>query len=168
MSNTPLPHLAELTPKRSHASIVLVLACVAQLMVVLDVSVVMVALPQMRHDLHLSVAGQQWVVNAYTLTFAGFLLLGGRAADLWGRKRIFLLGLALFTLFSLLGGLAQNGTWLVLARAAQGLGGAVLAPATLSLLTTTFPEPNERRRALGAWSATAASGAAIGVLLAGS
>ena len=167
MSNAPLPHLTELTAKRSHASIVLVLACVAQLMVVLDVSVVMVALPQMRHDLHLSVAGQQWVVNAYTLTFAGFLLLGGRAADLWGRKRIFLLGLALFTLFSLLGGLAQNGTWLVLARAAQGLGGAVLAPATLSLLTTTFPEPNERRRALGAWSATAASGAAIGVLLGG-
>jgi EmrB/QacA subfamily drug resistance transporter len=157
----------QLTSKRSRASIVLFLACVAQLMVVLDVSVVIVALPQMRHDLHLSVAGQQWVVNAYTLTFAGFLMLGGRAADLWGRKRIFLLGLVLFTGFSLLGGLAQDGTWLVLARAAQGLGGAVLAPATLSLLTTTFPEPNDRRRALGAWSATAASGAAIGVLLGG-
>ena len=167
MSNALSPHLTKPTPTRSRASIVLVLACVAQLMVVLDVSVVIVALPQMRHDLHLSVAGQQWVVNAYTLTFAGFLMLGGRAADLWGRKRIFLLGLTLFTGFSLLGGLAQDGTWLVLARAAQGLGGAVLAPATLSLLTTSFPEPDERRKALGAWSATAASGAAIGVLLGG-
>jgi EmrB/QacA subfamily drug resistance transporter len=136
-------------------------------MVVLDVSVVMVALPQMRHDLHLSVTGQQWVVNAYTLTFAGFLMLGGRAADLFGRRRIFLLGLGLFTLCSLIGGLAQNGDWLIAARAAQGLGGAVLAPATLSLLTTNFPDADERRRALGAWSATAASGAAIGVLLGG-
>jgi EmrB/QacA subfamily drug resistance transporter len=136
-------------------------------MVVLDVSVVMVALPQMRHDLHLTVSGQQWVVNAYTLTFAGFLMLGGRAADLFGRKRVFLLGLTLFTGFSLVGGVAQSGTWLVTARAAQGLGGAVLAPATLSLLTTNFPDPDRRRRALGAWSATAASGAAIGVLLGG-
>jgi EmrB/QacA subfamily drug resistance transporter len=136
-------------------------------MVVLDVSVVMVALPQMRHDLHLTVTGQQWVVNAYTLAFAGFLMLGGRAADLFGRKRIFLLGLGLFTACSLLGGLALNGTWLVIARAAQGLGGAVLAPATLSLLTTNFPDADRRRRALGAWSATAASGAAIGVLLGG-
>ena len=167
MSYALSPQRTEPIPKRSHTSLVLIVACVAQLMVVLDVSVVMVALPQMRHDLHLTVAGQQWVVNAYTLTFAGFLLLGGRAADLWGRKRIFLLGLALFTGFSLLGGLAQNGTWLILARAAQGLGGAVLAPATLSLLITTFPAPDERRRALGAWSATAASGAAIGVLLGG-
>jgi EmrB/QacA subfamily drug resistance transporter len=152
---------------RSHASVVLAVCCLAQLMVVLDVSVVMVALPQMRHGLHLTVTGQQWVVNAYTLTFAGFLMLGGRAADLFGRKRIFLLGLGLFTVCSLIGGLAQNGDWLVAARAAQGLGGAVLAPATLSLLTTNFPNQDERRRALGAWSATAASGAAIGVLLGG-
>jgi EmrB/QacA subfamily drug resistance transporter len=167
MSYAPTPQLTEPTQWRSRTSMVLALCCVAQLMVVLDVSVVMVALPQMRHALHLSVAGQQWVVNAYTLSFAGFLMLGGRAADLWGRRRVFLLGLGLFTAFSLLGGLAQDGTWLVLARAAQGLGGAVLAPATLSLLTTSFPDPDARRRALGAWSATAASGAAIGVLLGG-
>jgi EmrB/QacA subfamily drug resistance transporter len=136
-------------------------------MVVLDVSIVNVALPQMRHSLHLSVSGQQWVVNAYTLTFAGFLLLGGRAADLFGRKRIFMLGLGLFTACSLLGGFAQSGGMLVAARAAQGIGGAILAPATLSLLTTRFVDPEGRRKALGAWSATAASGAAVGVLLGG-
>jgi EmrB/QacA subfamily drug resistance transporter len=121
----------------------------------------------MRLALGLSQSGQQWVVNAYTLTFAGFLLLGGRAADIFGRRLVFMAGLALFTVCSLLGGLATSGTELILARAAQGLGGAVLAPATLSLLTTNFTAPDERRKALGAWSATAASGAAIGVLLGG-
>ena len=146
---------------------VLALCCAAQFMVVLDISIVNVALPQMRHDLGLSTTGQQWVINAYTLTFAGFLMLGGRAADLFGRRRIFMLGLAIFTLCSLLGGLAQSGGWLIAARAAQGLGGAILAPATLSILTSTFTDPNERRRALGAWSATAASGAAVGVFLGG-
>jgi EmrB/QacA subfamily drug resistance transporter len=146
---------------------VLAVCCVAQFMVVLDVSIVNVALPQMRSDLGLSTSGQQWVVNAYTLTFAGFLMLGGRAADLFGRRRIFLLGLSLFTVCSLIGGLAQNGSWLIAARAAQGIGGAILAPATLSLLTSKFTDPHERRKALGAWSATAASGAAVGVLLGG-
>jgi EmrB/QacA subfamily drug resistance transporter len=146
---------------------VLAICCMAQFMVVLDVAIVNVALPQMRHDLGLSVAGQQWVVNAYTLTFAGLLMLGGRAGDLFGRRRVFMLGLGLFTVFSLMGGLAQNGPWLIAARAAQGVGGAILAPSTLSLLTTRFFEPAERRRALGAWSATAASGAAIGVLAGG-
>jgi EmrB/QacA subfamily drug resistance transporter len=146
---------------------VLAVCCMAQFMVVLDISIVNVALPQMRSGLHLSPADQQWVINAYTLTFAGLLLLGGRAADLFGRRRIFLLGLGLFTVFSLLGGLAQNGEWLVTARALQGASGAILAPATLSMLTTTFSDPTARRRALGAWSATAASGAAIGVLAGG-
>src|ERR1700685_4619313 len=98
---------------------VLALCCAAQFMVVLDISIVNVALPQMRHDLGLSTTGQQWVINAYTLTFAGFLMLGGRAADLFGRRRIFMLGLAIFTLCSLLGGLAQSGGWLIAARAAQ-------------------------------------------------
>ena len=146
---------------------VLAVCCLAQFMVVLDVSIVNVALPQMRDALGLSVTGQQWVVNVYTLTFAGLLMLGGRAADLFGRRRVFILGLGLFTVCSLLGGLAQSGAWLIAARAAQGVGGAILAPATLSLLTTTFVEPSARRRALGAWSATAASGAAVGVLLGG-
>jgi EmrB/QacA subfamily drug resistance transporter len=146
---------------------VLAICCMAQFMVVLDVAIVNVALPQMRQDLGLSVTGQQWVVNAYTLTFAGLLMLGGRAGDLFGRRRVFMLGLALFTFFSLMGGLAQTGPWLIAARAAQGVGGAILAPSTLSLLTVRFFEPAERRRALGAWSATAASGAAIGVLVGG-
>jgi EmrB/QacA subfamily drug resistance transporter len=152
---------------RSNAKAVLLICCAAQFMVVLDVSVVIVALPQMRHDLGLSVSGQQWVVNAYTLTFAGLLMLGGRAADLFGRKRVFIVGLAFFTACSLLGGLAQSGPWLIGARALQGVGGAILAPSTLSLLTTTFTGADERRRALGKWSATAASGAAIGVLAGG-
>jgi EmrB/QacA subfamily drug resistance transporter len=145
----------------------LAVCCLAQFMVVLDISIVNVALPQMKSGLHLSPGGQQWVINAYTLTFAGLLMLGGRAADLFGRRRVFLLGLGLFTGFSLLGGMAQNGAWLIAARALQGTAGAVLAPATLSLLTTTFTAPAARRRALGAWSATAASGAAIGVLAGG-
>jgi EmrB/QacA subfamily drug resistance transporter len=155
------------TGRRIPSWAVLAICCIAQFMVVLDISIVNVALPQMRHALHLSVAGQQWVVNAYTLTFAGFLLLGGRAADLFGRRRVFMVGLGLFTAFSLLGGLAQSGAMLIFARAAQGIGGAILAPATLSLLTTRFTAPDERRKALGAWSTTAASGAAIGVLLGG-
>jgi EmrB/QacA subfamily drug resistance transporter len=146
---------------------VLAVCCIAQFMVVLDVSIVNVALPKMRADLDLSATGQQWIINAYTLTFAGFLLLGGRAADLFGRRRVFLLGLALFTVCSLVGGLARNGGELIAARAVQGVGAALLAPATLSLLTTTFTEPAARRRALGAWSATAASGATAGVLAGG-
>ena len=146
---------------------VLAVCCVAQFMVVLDVSIVNVALPKMRADLDLSATAQQWIINAYTLTFAGFLLFGGRAADLFGRRRVFVLGLGVFTVCSLLGGLAHNGGELIAARAVQGVGGAILAPATLSLLTTTFTEPAARRRALGAWSATAASGAAAGVLAGG-
>jgi EmrB/QacA subfamily drug resistance transporter len=145
----------------------LAVCCIAQFMVVLDISIVNVALPRMKMGLHMSTGGLQWVVNAYTLTFAGLLMLGGRAADLFGRRRVFLLGVGLFTTFSLLGGLAQSGAWLITARALQGAAGAILAPATLSLLTTAFPAPAERRRALGAWSATAASGGAVGVLAGG-
>jgi len=154
-------------PLRQAAWAPLAVCCAAQFMVVLDISIVNVALPAMRVGLGLSQSGQQWVVNAYTLTFAGLLLLGGRAADLLGRRRVFIAGLGAFTACSLVGGLAQSGAWLIAARAAQGAGGAVLAPATLSLLTTRFVDPAERRRALGAWSATAAGGAAIGVLLGG-
>jgi EmrB/QacA subfamily drug resistance transporter len=146
---------------------VLAICAVAQFMVVLDVSIVNVALPQMRADLGLSITGQQWVVNAYTLTFAGFLLLGGRAADLFGRRQVFMLGLSLFTGASLIGGLAQGGVWLIAARAAQGIGGAILAPTSLSILTSIFTDMTERRRAVGVWSATAASGSAAGVLAGG-
>jgi EmrB/QacA subfamily drug resistance transporter len=146
---------------------VLTICAVAQFMVVLDVTIVNVALPQMRDALGLSITGQQWVVNAYTLTFAGFLMLGGRAADLFGRRRVFMLGLSLFTGASLIGGLAQGGAWLIAARAAQGIGGAILAPTSLTILTSTFTDMNERRRAIGVWSATAASGSAAGVLAGG-
>ncbi len=146
---------------------VLAIASLAQFMVILDVSIVNVALPSMRTDLGLSTSGLQWVVNAYALAFAGLLLLGGRAADLFGHTRVFVLGVALFSLASLVGGFAQSEAWLVAARAAQGVGGAVLAPATLSLLTTTYTEPAARGRALGVWGAVAGAGGAMGGLVGG-
>jgi EmrB/QacA subfamily drug resistance transporter len=152
---------------RRPAAIVLAVVCVAQFMVVLDISIVNVALPSMKSDLHMSQNALGWVLNAYTLTFAGFLLLGGRAADLWGRRRLFLIGVALFSLTSLLGGLAQTGGELIGARALQGIGGAVLSPATLTILTTTFTDPRARTRALGAWSAVAGAGGATGVIAGG-
>jgi EmrB/QacA subfamily drug resistance transporter len=150
-----------------HLTATLLLACLAQFMVILDVSVVNVALPSIRNGLHFSEADLQWVVNAYTVTFAGFLLLGGRAADLLGRRRVFVGGLLLFALASLVGGLAQSQTWLIAARAAQGLGGAIIAPASLSILTTTFPEGPARNQAVGIWGAMGGAGGAAGVLLGG-
>jgi len=121
---------------RSHSRATLALACLAQLMVTLDLSVVNVALPAIRNGLHFSADDLQWVVNAYTITFAGFLLLGGRAADLLGRRRTFVAGLTLFWLASLAGGLAASEGILITARALQGLGGAIVAPASLSIITT--------------------------------
>ncbi|MEU3217960.1 MFS transporter [Streptomyces sp. NPDC006971] len=142
-------------------------ACVGQFLVVLDVSVVNVALPSMRTDLGMSPAGLQWVLNAYSIAFAGFMLLGGRAADIYGRKRMFLTGLGLFTAASLAGGLAQEGWQLLAARAVQGLGAAVLAPATLTLLTAVFPEGPARTKAIGTWMAVGAGGGAAGGLIGG-
>jgi EmrB/QacA subfamily drug resistance transporter len=153
--------------RESPGRAVLVIACVAQFMVVLDISIVNVALPAMRRALDLTPAGQQWIVNAYVLVFGGCLLCGGRAADIYGRRRAFLAGLGLFSVASLAGGLADSGGMLIAARAVQGLGGAVLAPATLSLITTTYVDPRERTRALTAWAATAASGGAFGVVSGG-
>jgi EmrB/QacA subfamily drug resistance transporter len=153
--------------KQAPDAVVLALVCVAQFMVVLDVSIVNVALPSIQHELHYSSTGLQWVVNAYVLTFAGFLLLGGRAADLFGRRLVFILGLALFSLASLLGGLAQTSNELTAARAVQGLGGAVLSPATLTIIMTTFTEGRARHRAIGLWSAVAGAGGASGALLGG-
>lgn len=146
---------------------VMLAACAGQFLVVLDVSVVNVALPSMRTDLGLGETALQWVVNAYALTFAGFLLLGGRAADLFGRKRAFLVGLGLFTAASLAGGLAQQPWQLIAARAAQGLGAAVLSPATLTILTTSFPGGAARTRAIGTWTAVGAGGGAAGGLVGG-
>jgi EmrB/QacA subfamily drug resistance transporter len=150
-----------------HLRAVLVLACLAQFMVILDVSVVNVALPAIRNALRFSEQDLQWVVNAYTVTFAGFLLLGGRAADLLGRRRVFVSGLVLFGAASLLGGLAQSQETLIAARAIQGLGGAVIAPASLSIITTTFEEGAARNRAVGIWGAMGGAGGAAGVLLGG-
>ena len=147
--------------------LILALVCAAQFMVVLDVSIVNVALPSIRRELHYSATGLQWVVNAYVLTFAGFLLLGGRIADLFGRRRVFIAGIGLFSLASLLGGLAQTPTQLTVARAVQGLGGAVLSPATLTIITTTFADGRARHRAIGAWSAVAGAGGAFGAVLGG-
>ena len=148
-------------------TLILVLCCVSQFMIILDVSIVNVALPSISDELGFTSATLSWVINAYTLAFAGFLLLGGRAADLLGRREVLAGGLALFALASLAGGLARTEETLVAARAAQGLGGAVVAPATLSILTTTFSEGGERNRALGLWGAMGAVGGASGALLGG-
>jgi EmrB/QacA subfamily drug resistance transporter len=150
-----------------HLRATLLLSCLAQFMVILDVSVVNVALPAIRSGLHFTEADLQWVVNAYTVTFAGFLLLGGRAADLLGRRRVFVAGLLLFALASLAGGVADSQAVLIAARAVQGLGGAVIAPASLSILTTTFAEGPARNRAVGIWGAMGGAGGAAGVLLGG-
>ncbi len=136
-------------------------------MVVLDISIVNVALATIKSDLHFSEASLQWVISAYAIVFGGFLLLGGRLADLLGRRRVFVLGIALFTIASALSGLAWSEASLVAFRGLQGLGGALFAPAGLSLLMTTFREGQERNLALGIWGAASGSGAAVGVLLGG-
>jgi EmrB/QacA subfamily drug resistance transporter len=145
----------------------LALLASAQFVVVLDASIVNVALPSIGADLEFSQDNLSWVINAYTLFFGGFLLLGGRLADLLGRRRIFMAGLALFGLASLAGGFAQSDIQLIIARAVQGLGAALLSPAALSIVTTTFAEGAERNKALGVWGAVAGSGGAAGVLLGG-
>jgi EmrB/QacA subfamily drug resistance transporter len=145
----------------------LVVVCLAQFMVILDVAIVNVALPSIRGGLGFSTTGLQWVVNAYTLTFAGLLMLGGRLADLLGRRRVFLVGTAMFALCSLACALATSRGLLIGARAVQGLAGAVTSPATLAIITSTLPEGPERNRGLGLWGAMGALGASSGALLGG-
>ena len=147
--------------------VTLVLVCLAQFMVILDATIVNIALPTIQKDLDFSQADLQWVINSYTLLFGGFLLLGGRAADIVGRKRIFIAGTVVFSVASLLNGLATSSEMLIAFRALQGLGGALVSPAALSIITTTFPEGPERTKALGVWSAIAAGGGAVGLLLGG-
>jgi len=148
-------------------NLALVLLAMTQFVIVIDASIVNVALPSIGAHLHFSRDNLTWVVNAYTLTFGGFLLLGGRMADLLGRRRMFMLGLVVFSLASLAGGVAQSETWLIAARATQGLGAAIVSPAALSIITTTFADGAERNRALGIWGAVAGAGGAAGVLLGG-
>jgi EmrB/QacA subfamily drug resistance transporter len=145
----------------------LALVCVAFFMTILDVSIVNVALPSIKNSLHVSDNTLQWVLIAYTITFGGFLLLGGRAADLLGRRRLFMLGVAVFAAASLVCGLANTIGVLIAARAVQGIGAAIVSPATLSIITTTFEEGSERNKALGIWGAMGGSGAAAGVLFGG-
>jgi EmrB/QacA subfamily drug resistance transporter len=145
----------------------LALLAAAQFVVILDASIVNVALPSIGADLEFSQGDLSWVVNAYVLVFGGFLLLGGRMADLLGRRRLFMTGLILFAVASLAGGLAEDSTQLIIARAVQGLGAALLSPAALSLVTVLFAEGSERNKAMGVWGAVAGSGGAVGVLLGG-
>jgi len=147
--------------------LVLVLVCMAQFMVILDATIVNVALPSIQNDLGMSDADLQWIVNAYTLMFGGFLLLGGRAGDLAGRKKIFLVGLVVFTVASLLNGLAPSSEVLIVFRGLQGLGAALIAPAALSIITATFTEGAERTKAMGVWAAIAVGGGAVGLVLGG-
>ncbi|MFW0795957.1 MFS transporter [Gordonia sp. CPCC 205515] len=164
MSSQPGSGLAEPDPRRWRA---LIFICLAQLMVVLDGTVVQIALPDAKVDLGISDANQQWVITAYALAFGGLLLLGGRIADMWGRRRALMIGLVGFALASALGGAAVNQGMLFGARALQGAFGALLAPAALSLLTVMFTLPKERARAFGIFGAIAGGGAAIGLLLGG-
>jgi EmrB/QacA subfamily drug resistance transporter len=153
------------TPRAKNVA--LLLLAMTQFVVVIDASIVNVALPSIGRALHFSRDDLSWVVNAYTLTFGGFLLLGGRLADLLGRRRMFMSGLVLFSVASFAGGIAQSEGWLLAARAVQGLGAAIVSPAALSIITTTFAEGAERNRALGVWGAVAGAGGAAGVLLGG-
>src|SRR3954462_2652724 len=147
--------------------LVLVIVCVAQFMVVLDATVVNVALPSIQAALHFTPQSLQWIVNAYTLVFGGFLLLGGRASDLLGRQRVFIAGVVIFTIASAINGIADSSSVLIAGRALQGLGGALVSPAALAILTTSFEEGAERTKALGVWSAIAAGGAAFGLIIGG-
>lgn len=167
-TSVPEGHMEKTTHGHSvNPWLVLVVVCFAQFMVVLDATIVNVALPSIQTDLDLSPQNLQWIVNAYTLVFGGFLLLGGRTADLLGRKRLFIAGTVIFSAASLVNALATSGEMLIVARGFQGLGGALTSPAALSIITTTFDEGPDRTKALSVWGAIAAGGAAFGLLLGG-
>lgn len=153
--------------RRTRGGLVLAIVVTCQLMLILDATVMNVALPRIQADLHFSPSGLAWVMSAYTLTFGGLLLLGGRAGDLFGRRRMFVAGVTLFTLASLAGGFATSSAWLLVARILQGAGAAAAGPSTIALITTTFTRPRERIRALALLSAVASAGFAIGLILGG-
>jgi len=157
----------ELSKHSDNKWVILALLAMAQFMVVVDVTVVNVALPSMARLLHFSASNLQWVITAYTLTFGGFLLLGGRASDLFGRRRIFVGSVFFFALMSFLCGMAATDTQVIIARAAQGLAGAIMSPAALSIVISEFKEGKERNTALGVWAGVAAGGSAVGLLLGG-
>lgn len=157
----------ELSRHSENKWVLLALLALAQFMVVLDIAIVNVALPSIARELKFAPGDLQWVITAYTLTFGGFLLLGGRMADIYGRRKVFINAVAAFSLASLLCGIAQTDTQLIIARALQGLAAAIMSPAALSIVLTAFPEGKERDKAMGVWAGVAAGGAAVGVLLGG-
>lgn len=163
----PATAASRVVERKSHPNISLAVILTVQLMLVLDVTVVNIALPEMQEVLHFSQSNLSWVLNAYLLTFGGLLLLGGRMGDLFGRKRLFIGGVILFTLASLTGGLAMSAGWLVAARAVQGIGAALAAPSALALLMTSFPEGPQRNRALSYFTAVSSAGGSIGLILGG-
>jgi len=169
LAERPAPAMAvsRVEERKAHPKISLAVILTVQLMLVLDVTVVNIALPQMQEVLHFSQSNLSWVLNAYLLTFGGLLLLGGRMGDLFGRKRLFIGGVTLFTLASLTGGLATSAGWLVAARAVQGIGAALAAPSALALLMTSFPEGPQRNRALSYFTAVSSAGGSIGLILGG-
>ena len=157
----------ELPRPRDRRGLVLAIVLCAQLMIVLDMTVVNIALPNIAHGLHFSAPSLAWVLNIYSLTFGGLLLLGGRAGDILGRRRMFITGIAVFTAASLAGGLATSAAWLLAARAVQGAGGAIASPAVLATVISGFPEGRERTRALGIFTAVMMGGASLGLVLGG-
>jgi EmrB/QacA subfamily drug resistance transporter len=167
VERAPEPVTPTAPVRATNRSLVLAIILATYLMIILDATIVITALPRIHKALGFSSTGLSWVQNAYALTFGGFLLLGARAGDILGRRRVFMAGIAVFTLASLMGGLAQSATWLLLARAVQGVGAAVAAPSTLALLQISFREGPERARAIGAYSAVAGGGGSVGLVLGG-
>ncbi|MEO3781956.1 MFS transporter [Actinocorallia sp. B10E7] len=168
VSPKSLSHTSDEAPSPPHAALALVVIAAAQLMVALDSTITNIALPSIQTDLGMSASGLAWVVNSYALAFGGLLLLGGRSGDIFGRRRMFRIGLAVFTIASLLGGLAQNDMQLIAARILQGVGAAISAPTALSLITVNFPEGKPRNKAMGVYAAMSGMGSIIGLLLGGS
>jgi EmrB/QacA subfamily drug resistance transporter len=169
MTDVPMPPTTGPPGLKPHVplGLILLIAAVTQAMTILDSSIVNVALPDMKADLGLSVTGQQWVVDGYLIAFGGLMLLASRAGDVFGRREVFLAGITVFTLASVVGGLAQDGSVLIVARIVQGLGAAALAPSSLSLITSTHTEPAQRAKALTVWASAAAASSALGMVLGG-
>jgi len=167
MSNNEVAELSQSNTEGKHLGLALAVICGAQLMIILDATVVNVAIPTIHHALHFSKTNLEWLITAYALTFGGLLLFGGRTGDLYGKRKMFMIGITIFAVSSLLGGFATNDVWLIITRGLQGVGGAIAAPTALSLIATNFAEGKERNRAMGVYAAMSGGGGAIGLLLGG-
>ena len=167
MSTTDVSELSHSNTEGKHLGLALAVISGAQLMIVLDATVVNVAIPTIHRALNFSPTNLEWLITAYSLTFGGLLLFGGRTGDLYGKRRMFMIGIAIFAVSSLLGGLATNDLWLIITRGLQGIGGAIAAPTALSLIATNFAEGRERNRAMGVYAAMSGGGGAVGLLLGG-